>query len=303
MLIQYCKNIALFIALFLRSQRPPSTGWIVTLHIPMSRSGTVNAVLLPTAHHPHQPFSSSRSPVPSIIPKRQRREGTRVSQRAYKRWLRVSDTCPATELLVACLMCRRAYWTSMTMQPHHMPSDTLIVLGGKDAMLDGPGVRSWLEAFTSSRVLYDPDMTHGDFLAPGAWQTAILDSLEAVWAAADEALSEPLSPISMDSASTVPLAVITLDTSGGEVKDWGSVMDEDDLVSSGEDWDQVGEEAVAALAIARPPVAPTMSRRQPRTHDRVSSLSSMLVRSNLEKLAVNNANNAGLVRSPLIALP
>ncbi|KAG1679789.1 hypothetical protein FOA52_012700 [Chlamydomonas sp. UWO 241] len=72
---------------------------------------------------------------------------------------------------------RRFYWSEINMWPEQLPAGrTLLVLHGRDRLMDVPAVLRWLGRMPPdhARVMYQADLAHGDMLLQPAWQESIV---------------------------------------------------------------------------------------------------------------------------------
>jgi len=72
-------------------------------------------------------------------------------------------------------LCRKFLWSDYNLWPEHLPKHTLVLLGGNDRLLEAGDTFNWLKAETNARVMYDPEMRHGEMLRRPEYQTVVVD--------------------------------------------------------------------------------------------------------------------------------
>lgn len=92
--------------------------------------------------------------------------------------------CNKAALIMAMLVqafCRRFSWHDVMLWPQELPSNSLVVLSGKDNLVPWQLARRQL-ALTHhpASIMIHPHLGHGGFILADAWQMQILGALQSM---------------------------------------------------------------------------------------------------------------------------
>ena len=84
------------------------------------------------------------------------------------------------EMHCAAALCRNFQWTDLNLWTSELPSDSVVVLGGRDNMIPVPDIRQLLSSSAAAskrvRLIYEQDHAHGAFLLDGHFQESIIEA-------------------------------------------------------------------------------------------------------------------------------
>ncbi|WIA42213.1 hypothetical protein OEZ86_009473 [Tetradesmus obliquus] len=115
----------------------------------------------------------------------------------------------ANDLHLCATFARRFYWTDLNMWPEDLPSGSVVLLSGKDDLVDSNAVRVMLERAGHVQVVFNPELTHGAFLLVPEVKAAILGTLQQLITASGSAvagLGRGLSSLLLSKTHTLTLA-------------------------------------------------------------------------------------------------
>ncbi|WIA21765.1 hypothetical protein OEZ85_000927 [Tetradesmus obliquus] len=115
----------------------------------------------------------------------------------------------ANDLHLCATFARRFYWTDLNMWPEDLPPGSVVLLSGKDDLVDSNAVRVMLERAGHVQVVFNPELTHGAFLLVPEVKAAILGTLQQLITASGSAvagLGRGLSSLLLSKTHTLTLA-------------------------------------------------------------------------------------------------
>eukprot|EP00882_Tetradesmus_deserticola_P002665 GHRQ01002835.1.p1 GENE.GHRQ01002835.1~~GHRQ01002835.1.p1 ORF type:complete len:271 (+),score=126.08 GHRQ01002835.1:316-1128(+) len=95
----------------------------------------------------------------------------------------------ANDLHLCATFSRRFYWTELNMWPEDLPPGSVVLLSGKDDLMDSGAVRGMLERAGHVQVIYKPELTHGAFLLVPEVKAAIMGQLKQLVASSGSAVA------------------------------------------------------------------------------------------------------------------
>eukprot|EP00879_Flechtneria_rotunda_P012361 GHRR01012908.1.p1 GENE.GHRR01012908.1~~GHRR01012908.1.p1 ORF type:complete len:712 (+),score=258.73 GHRR01012908.1:229-2364(+) len=99
------------------------------------------------------------------------------------------------DMHVCATFARRFYWSDLNLWPEDLPPGSVVLLSGKDDLMDAAEVKDMLDVAGHVKVMYNSDLTHGAFLLDTEVKQAIMAEMRGLLARSGSAVVGLAKPV------------------------------------------------------------------------------------------------------------